>query len=173
MKARKGMTLVEVMLAGAIAGLVMLSLMEGLVVVAKLGNENSRLLAAEAYAWDTAWKWLNKSNENLNGAVSWQWYPSSQGRTLTSAEANEECPELNEWPGSTPKIYIRARARKGSDFTAPPHGVAETEWKEIEVDVEWGPAGDRKRLNAFGSNSISNFNIPIRVCKGPIERGEE
>ena len=57
--ARGGFTLVEVMLAGAIAVLMTLSLMEGLVVSAKISHENSELLAADAFAWDTAWKWLN------------------------------------------------------------------------------------------------------------------
>ena len=55
MKLRRGMTLVEVMLAGAITVFVTLTLMEGLIVANKISHENAQMMAAEAYAWDTAW----------------------------------------------------------------------------------------------------------------------
>ena len=60
MKARRGVTLVEVMLAGSIAVLLTLACLEGVIVSTRIAHENSQLLAAEAYAWDTAWRWLNK-----------------------------------------------------------------------------------------------------------------
>ena len=62
--ARGGFTLMEVLLAGAIAVLMTLALMEGIIVAAKISRENSQLLAAEAFAWDTAWKWLNKAYDD-------------------------------------------------------------------------------------------------------------
>ena len=72
--ARGGFTLVEVMLAGALAVLATLSLMEGLIVSAKISHENSELLAADAFAWDTAWRWLNKSYEELPDATAGRTY---------------------------------------------------------------------------------------------------
>ena len=165
MKSRKGMTLVEVMLAGSIAAFAVLALMEGLAVIAKVGRENSRLLAAEAYAWDTAWKWLNKPWDNLNGSTTWQWYPNEAGYTVSDAD----CHEINAWPGSEPKCYVRVRAQSG--VANPRHGVTQYEAKIIEVDVEWGPSGDRKRLNAFGGTTTPSYHVPIGVVKCSIERG--
>lgn len=165
MKARKGMTLVEAMLAGSIAALAVLALMEGLVVIAKIGNENSRLLAAEAYAWDTAWKWLNKPWDNLNGSTTWQWYPNENGAVIS----DDDCHEINAWPGSEPRCYVRVRQQDGA--VIPRHGVSQYQAKVIEVDVEWGPAGARKRLNAFGGTATPNYHVPVSVVKGSIERG--
>lgn len=165
MKSRRGMTLVEAMLAGAIAAFAVLALMEGLVVIAKISNENSRLLAAEAYAWDTAWQWLNMPWDSLNGSTAWQWYPNVEGYTISDSD----CHEINAWPGSEPKCYVRVRTLPGSQN--PRHGVTQYVAKIIEVDVEWGPSGDRKRLNAFGGTATPSYHIPVSVVKGPIERG--
>ena len=174
MKSRKGMTLVEVMLAGSIAAVSTLALMGSFAVIAKVGRENTQLLAAEAYAWDTAWTWLNKPYDKLKVSTSassyGSWYPSDAGAETTISDA--DCHALNLWPGSPPKCYVRVRARTGKDVTSPPHGVTGTEWKEIQVDVEWGPSGARKRLNAFGSTTVPNCRIPISVTKCSIERGE-
>ena len=75
--ARGGFTLVEIMLAGAIAVLATLALMEGLVVSAKISHENSELLAADAFAWDTAWRWLNKPYDELPSQVAGTVYDSA------------------------------------------------------------------------------------------------
>jgi hypothetical protein len=163
MKARPGVTLVEVMLAGSIAAISTLALMGSLVVIARVSRENTQMLAAEAYAWDTAWTWLNKSYENLS--YSDEWHPSAQGAETTISDA--DCHALNVWPGSPAKCYVRVKALTGEDVASPPHGVAGTTWKEIQVDVEWGPSGARKRLNAFATDA----RIPIYVTKCSIERG--
>ena len=174
MKSRKGMTLVEVMLAGSIAAFSVLALMEGLIVIAKVSRESSQILAAEAYAWDTAWEYLNVSFEKLKVPTSasnyGNWYPSDNGQETTISDA--DCHALNLWPGSPPKCYVRVRARTGLDVANPPHGITGTAWKEIQVDVEWGPSGGRKRLNAFDSANTPNCHIPISVTKCSIERGE-
>ena len=81
--ARGGFTLVEVMLAGAIAVLMTLALMEGLVVAAKISHENSELLAADAFAWDTAWKWLNKSYDELPAQTGGVVYDSASNTAMT------------------------------------------------------------------------------------------
>ncbi len=177
MKSRKGMTLVEVMLAGSIAAFSVLALMEGLIVIAKVSRESSQILAAEAYAWDTAWKWLNISYEKLSGSTNWS--PSDQGLEMAISEA--DCHALNIWPGSPPKCYVRGRGRTGVDVMNPPHGITGTTWKEIQVDVEWGPSGDRRCLNKFTSPGLNLTprtttarvcHIPISVTKCSIERGE-
>ena len=91
MKSRKGMTLVEVMLAGSIAAVSTLALMGSFAVIAKVGRENTQLLAAEAYAWDTAWTWLNKPYDKLKVSTSassyGSWYPSDAGAETTISDA--------------------------------------------------------------------------------------
>ena len=53
-KARRGATLVEVMLAAAILALMVLSLFEGIAVSARIAHENAEYLQADAYAFDLA-----------------------------------------------------------------------------------------------------------------------
>ena len=74
MKARRGVTLVEVMLAGSIAVLLTLACLEGVIVATRISHENAQLLAAEAFAWDTAWKWLNKPYDELNNSTTARFY---------------------------------------------------------------------------------------------------
>ena len=91
--ARGGFTLVEVMLAGAIAVLLTLSLMEGLIVSTKISHENAELLAADAFAWDTAWRWLNKSYDDLPSQVAGVVYDSETDSAMARTLAG--CPELD------------------------------------------------------------------------------
>ena len=160
MKARKGMTLVEVMLAGSIAVLFTLSLMEGLVVAAKISNENSQLLAADAYAWDTAWKWFNKKYDDLGAADTI--YPG----TVSS----NECPMLcSQLVGADAKVGIRVRP-----VTITRHSI-EMKAKLIEVDVAWGPMSERKSLNGMFNGAVESgtksYSHPISVYKCSIDRG--
>lgn len=169
MRARRGITLVEVMLAGAIAVLVTLSLMEGLVVAATVSHENAQLTAAEAYAWDTAWRWLNKSYDKLNDATTARWYPDVNGYVISS----NDCPMLcREVTGADARCYVRVTLNAGETAIAR-HGVAETESKLVEVDVAWGPADRRLRLNSLAPASARTFNLPVCVRKCSIDRGVE
>ena len=164
MTARKGMTLVEVMLAGSIAVLFTLSLMEGLVVAAKLSNENSQLLAADAYAWDTAWKWFNKKYDDLDD-------PASSDTIYPGTVSSNECPMLcRQLVGSDAKVGVRVRK-----VTVVRHSI-EMNAKLIEVDVAWGPTSERKSLNGmFGGDVESgtkSYSHPISIYKCSIDRGE-
>ena len=153
--ARGGFTLVEVMLAGAIAVLMTLALMEGLVVAAKISHENSELLAADAFAWDTAWKWLNKPYEEL---------PSQTGGVVYDS------PVLNRGlAGGDPRVVVRVVLCDGAGALAR-HG-ANVKAKRIDVDVEWGPAGGRKCLNGLCGAGIANYSHPVSVYKCVLERG--
>lgn len=171
--ARGGFTLVEVMLAGAIAVLATLALMEGLIVAAKISHENSELLAADAFAWDTAWKWLNKSYDELPDTTIGTTYDltidgdfkrdSTYG--VLGASTND-CPVLNRsHTGGDPRIVVRVVT-----CTVARHG-ASAKAKRIDVDVEWGPAGDRKCLNNLREAGIASYNLPVSVYKCAIERG--
>ena len=175
--ARGGFTLVEVMLAGAITVLSTLALMEGLVVAAKISHENSELLAADAFAWDTAWKWLNKSYEDLPDTTTGTTYDLTidgnfkrdSAHGVLGASTND-CPVLSRAnTGGDPRIVVRVVTCDGAG-AVPRHGT-NVKAKRIDVDVEWGPPNGRKCLNGLCGAGIASYNLPVSVYKCPIERG--
>ena len=157
MKSKRGVTLVEVMLAGALTALMVVVLMQGIIVSVGICRENSELLAAEAYAWDTAWKWLNKKDEDLNASATAQFYPDASGSLI----ASNECPVIYR-PASvgSPRCFVCA-----SNCT--------DDVRCISVDVEWGATGKRYCLNSLVSSGARSYNVPIRIYKCSIDRGEE
>ena len=174
-RSRGGFTLVEVMLAGSIAVLMTLALMEGIIVAAKISRENSQLLAAEAFAWDTAWKWLNKAYDDLpaqaGDGVRYDLTIDGDFKRDTThgmlGASTNDCPELVAAKvGAAPRIVVRvvlcpALSRHGKTLKA----------KRIDVDVEWGPEGDRKCLNGLCGANIASYGRPISVYKSPVNRG--
>ncbi|MBR2838910.1 MAG: hypothetical protein IKE55_09010 [Kiritimatiellae bacterium] len=167
-RARGGFTLVEVMLAGAIAVLMTLALMEGLVVSAKISHENAELLAADAFAWDTAWKWLNKAYDELPSQTGGVVYDSATD-TAMSITTND-CPELAAAKtGGDPRVVVRV-VMCGGGSALSRHGKTVSA-KRIDVDVEWGPDGDRKCLNGLCGDSVANYCHTVSVYKCSVDRG--
>ena len=166
MKARRGVTLVEVMLAGSIAVLLTLACLEGVIVATGLAHESAQLLAAEAYAWDTAWRWLNKPYDELNNSATAKFYPDAGYSVVSSNECPMLCKELNG--GADAKLYDRVQLLSGS--AAPVRHGDSAVVKRIDVDVEWGPLKSRRRLNSL-STSGKSFSIPVSVYKCQIDRG--
>ena len=176
--ARGGFTLDEVMLAGALAVLATLALMEGIVVSAKISHENSELLAADAFAWDTAWRWLNKSYEELpdvtNPGTTYDLTIDGDFKRDTThgvlGASTNDCPELvAAKTGGDPRLVVRVVLCDGVGAVAR-HG-ASVKAKRIDVDVEWGPPNDRKCLNGLRESGIATYQHPVSVYKSPIERG--
>ena len=166
--ARGGFTLVEVMLSGAIAVLTTLAVMEGLVVAAKISHENSELLAADAFAWDTAWRWLNKSYDELPSQVAGVIYDSADNTAM--AMTTNDCPELAaSKTGGDPRVVVRVVMCDGAGAVAR-HGT-NVKAKRIDVVVEWGPPGDRKCLNGLCGDGIATYGRPVSVYKSSIDRG--
>ena len=166
MKARRGVTLVEVMLAGSIAVLLTLACLEGVIVATGMAHESAQLLAAEAYAWDTAWRWLNKPYEDLNNSTTAKFYPDAGYSVVSSNDCPMLCKELNG--GADAKLYVRVQLLSGS--AAPVRHGESAAVKRIDVDVEWGPPTSRRRLNSL-STSGKSFSIPVSVYKCQIDRG--
>ena len=124
-RAAAGQTLVEVMLAGAITVMLTLVLLESLIFGARTARENSQLLAADAYAFDTAWRHFNESFENMPSALKGQPYTLSSNAVPVLSSG--------EWPAARSYVTV-TNAGAG---------------KIIAVDVEWGPAGRRRRLSDY------------------------
>ena len=166
MKARRGVTLVEVMLAGSIAVLLTLACLEGVIVSTRIAHENSQLLAAEAYAWDTAWRWPNKPYDELNNSTSPKFYPDAGYSVVSSNDCPMLCKELNG--GSDAKLYVRVQLLTGS--AAPVrHGEAAAV-KRIDVDVEWGRTTSRRRRDSL-STCGRRVSIPVSACRWQRDRG--
>ena len=133
-KARRGATLVEVMLAAAILALMVLSLFEGIAVSARIAHENAEYLQADAYAFDLAWKRYNESYSALKVFIP----STSQERTFEESIVSNAAPMLYR-EGSPAKSYTRIRRINDPNDESVELGIL------ISVDVEWGPAGDRRR----------------------------
>ena len=132
---KRGVTLVEVMLAGTITALLVLVLLEALVFGARIAKANSQLLAADAYAFDVAWRHCNESFANMPSALRNQAYniPSNAAPAIS----------LAGWPSAV--CYV----------TVTNSGPG----KAIAVDVEWGPNGRRRRLSANHATEIYKSQV--------------
>ena len=64
---RRGVTLAECMIASAVLGLLVLVLLSGVTVATRIADDNAQLLAAEAVAWDAAWKRFNEDYKDAAG----------------------------------------------------------------------------------------------------------
>ena len=135
--AKRGVTLIEVMLAGSITALMVLTLLEALIFGARIAKANSQLLAADAYAFDVAWRHCNESFDkmpaNLTGTDNWYAIPASAAPELS----------LPGWPAARCYLTI-TNAGPG---------------KVIAVDVEWGATGHRKHLNSYHRTEIFKSQI--------------
>jgi len=131
--ARCGFTLVECMLASAILGFIVLALFEGVIVSARVARENAEILAAEAVAWDAAWKVFNEDFALLSVGAT-------RSEDLTVAAA----PELSAYDTS-PRLTVSVTAADEPGFSSSVEHL-----KKITADVAWGPAARRRSLSAAG-----------------------
>ena len=137
---KKGFSLVECTLAGSITCLMVLVLFEGIIVASRVAHENSQYLAASDYAFDLAWQKFNASKESFRNHRAYS--------TITVPEtiSSNAAPVLF-YPGSPAMSYVSYYRVEGST-----NGVF------ISVNVEWGPAGSRKRLNSKSGTSCPSLN---------------
>ena len=144
-KGKRGVTLIEVMLAGAMLTLLSFALFNGISVAARIAHENAELLSAEAVVWDAVWKRFNEDySTSIRNAAANGWVEE----TLTSNAA----PALAVYgtaSGSMPKLKLRVSAI--SDVLCC-----------IEGDLEWGPSGKRRTLSDV---------CPVFVYRGELGRG--
>ena len=143
-KGKRGFTLIEVMLAGAILTLLSLALFNGISVAARIAHENAELLSAEAVVWDAVWKRFNEDySTSIRNAAANGWVEE----TLTSNAA----PALAVYgtaSGAMPKLKLRVSS------------ISETLCC-IEGDLEWGPVNNRRTLSEV---------CPVFVYRGELGR---
>ena len=131
-RSKAGVTLVEVMLAGAMLVLACTCMINGFMFAARLAHEeNGMALAADGYAMDAAWTLLNGSKN------AWPLNTEIRNQIFTISNA---VPVLanSSWPA--PHAYIT--------ITNGVLGTGQTlaAGKAISVNVVWGPSGERRQL---------------------------
>ena len=89
---KAGVTLVEVMLAGALTALVSLATLEGFVVAAKIAHENAEVLRADGVAFDLLWRKFYADYDNL---------PSTVGKPLEDRQTNSSTSPYYRNPSTT------------------------------------------------------------------------
>lgn len=68
-KSRAGVTLIEVMLAGAMTAIATLATLEGFIVAAKITHENAETLNADGVAFDLLWRKFYGNYESMVSTV--------------------------------------------------------------------------------------------------------
>lgn len=91
-RAKAGVTLVEVMLAGALTALVSLATLEGFIVAAKIAHENAEVLRADGVAFDLLWRKFYADYDNL---------PSTVGKTLENKQTDSSTSPYYRNPSTT------------------------------------------------------------------------
>jgi len=125
MAGRRGVTLVETMLAMCIVMLLSLVTFEGIIVSSRIAHDNAELLKAEAVAWDAVWKKFNESYDKMGP------------QTFTFSLASNAAPDLAKSGYAAPVVTV--------SVTIPDSSFSHL--RCIEGDVAWGPAGRRRRLS--------------------------
>ncbi len=124
--AKRGFTLVEVMVAGAILALLTCALLEGIIVAVKVSRDNSRHLAAEALAFDLAWLHFNRDYDgDLRKAVA-------TGTSTTTYDAAGLAPTLAN-ADATARVLISS--------------VDGISGVLIHSEVAWGSAANRQTVS--------------------------
>ena len=143
-RVKRGVTLIEVMLAASILALMVLSLFEGIAVSARIARENAEYLQADAYAFDLAWKRYNESYGALRNFVS----AASPERVFEPEDITEEAAPMLYRKGAPAKSYTVIKRITDPNNASVELGVL------ISVDVEWGAADARRRLSATHTATV-------------------
>ena len=143
-RSKRGVTLVEVMLAASILALTVLAVFEGIAVSARIARENAEYLQADAYAFDLAWKRYNEKYDELQkhfGVVE---------ETIT-----EDAAPMLYRAGSAAVSRTRLTSINGTTSK----GIL------ISVDVEWGMPGARRRRSSTDSGSSADYTKWVSIFK--------
>ena len=97
---KAGVTLVEVMLAGAMTAFVTLATLEGFIVAAKITHENAETLQADGIAFDLLWRKFYGDFEKMTSTVGktpeWKDTSDSQSPYHSNAYTNTPLFTYNE-----------------------------------------------------------------------------
>lgn len=141
------MTLIELMIAGAILTLLSVAFFEGVSLATRISHDNAELMQAEGLAWDAVWMTFNEDYGELLVKC-----PTTRRVVLS----NEAAPELTRYDSPAVLDVSLTRSRVAIDGRP-------VDFVAVEADVEWGPAVRRRRL----SGTQRTF-----AYRGPLSRVE-
>lgn len=159
---RRGVTLVEVMIAGMLLSFLAIILFEGAAFSARLAKKNAEYLAADAFAFDLAWKRFHEDYAKLKAMI-----PSGRSSVaIVETISSTAVPALVPGTAATTGTRTSGTNANGGSPTATTtiawaknrNGSNDTTALALTVDVEWGPANDRRHRS-------------VTVCRS--ERGQE
>ena len=150
---RRGVTLIEVTIAGTLLAILSLTFFEGVGLAARISQENAEYLAADAYAFDLAYKRSCESYANLLNVRN-----SKLGAVMRETISSNACPVLyREGNANAAQALTRINWAKTASGTDDPNALA------ISIDVEWGAANRRRLLsNRFSPAVIVKSGVGLR-----------
>lgn len=131
---RRGVTLVETMIASTILAILVIALFEGVAFSARIAQENAEFLAADAYAFDLAWKRFHENYAELKNLRA-----QLNGAALVETVSSNAVPLI--W-----RRGAEARSSTRVAWARDRNGKEDQSGLVITVDVEWGPANRRRTL---------------------------
>lgn len=134
-KSRAGVTLVEVMLAGAMTAIAVLATLEGFIVAARVAHENAEALRADNIAFDLLWRKFYGDYEQMRSTV---------GQTIPEKNTNDaDSPYKSTSLGTPPSYAYR-------EYVTPQNGG-----KMLAVTLKYGSEGQFTL-----SNEVFRCDIP-------------
>ncbi len=134
-RSRAGVTLIEVMLAGAMTGVAVLATFEGFIVAAKIAHENAEALRADNVAFDLLWRKFYGDYEQMRSTV---------GQTIPSKNTDDSnSPYKSTMLGNPPSYAYR-------EYVTPQNGG-----KMLVINLTYGTQGQFSI-----SNEVFRSDIP-------------
>lgn len=184
MKARAGLTLIELMLAGAILGMIAFGAIWGVMHIVTLVERRGELLAADGYCWDVAWAIFNYDYDVLNAYMVNNMSRPENGPAYLEIKGTLRRKNTGNWTSdydflshlpafdsNPPVCYITLSNRYERGEFRDDEGVF------ISVNLEWGPEGQRRYLMPRSGVTAQEdvdayrvFNHPVTLFKSKLSR---
>lgn len=179
MKARPGLTLIELMLAGVILGMLAFGAIWGMMHIVNFVERRGELLAADGYCWDVAWAIFNCDYDKLTATIVngdparpdvGPAYYEIRGtlRKRNTGNWDSDYDFLSHLPAfdeNPPVCYIILSNRYDLAAGYDDSGIY------ISVNLEWGPKGKRRYLMPRPETTQADidghrvFNHPITLFR--------
>lgn len=201
---RAGFTLIELLLGGAILATISFGALVGVIRISDFVDKRGEMMAADGFCWDLAWKLFNDDAEAIRALMTttaeevtamaeedppeeWPYpgrpsgapqYLEITGEVLPAGSAdrqdggNYDFLSHLQYPGSPPKCFITLSNRWDSA-----NGVYDESGVFISVNLEWGPAGERRVLMPYEGMDARRvkhvFNHPVSVYRSFVSGGAQ
>ena len=157
-KSKAGVTLLEVLLAGAIVSIVVLSMLEGFTVAARVCHENAAMLRADNIAFDLLWRKFHQDYDDQLRQTENKADPPFTGTGTTAQKTSD---------ATSP---YRANAHTFRDYPTyfDQNRQVPYQYKEIVGRVENGRGGKWLSVQLqYGPSYSQTHNLSLFRCEVP------